>query len=173
MGTFRMLNNPGVMPGSQQFGIAEKSLDPTDLQEEVNRALSIMGKTQPCGVTPLIDHITEIKQSVQELAPKQHSDGTKVSTILATDGLPTDSCGYGGTAIRQQFMHALRSLEGLPVWLVVRLCTDEEAVVEFYNDLDNQLELSSKFNFTMFRITTWLINIKWMCLTILLRRQKK
>jgi len=110
--------------------------------EEVDRGMAIMETAQPGGVTPLIDHIIEIRESVSQLAPKLHSDGTKVSIILATDGLPTDARGHGGTAIQQQFVRALRSLEGLPVWLVVRLCTDEDAVVEFYNDLDNQLEIS-------------------------------
>jgi len=28
------------------------------------------------------------------------------------------------------------------VWLVIRLCTDEDKIVEFYNNLDEQLELS-------------------------------
>merc|ERR1712157_161158 len=44
--------------------------------------------------------------------------------------------------IQQEFKDCLRSLEGLPVWIVVRLCTDEDSVVEFYNDLDSELELS-------------------------------
>jgi hypothetical protein len=41
-----------------------------------------------------------------------------------------------------QFIKALRSLEGLPVWTVIRLCTDEDAVKRFYSSLDDQLELS-------------------------------
>lgn len=36
----------------------------------------------------------------------------------------------------------MRSLEGLPIWLVIRLCTDEDDVTKFYNDLDGMLELS-------------------------------
>jgi hypothetical protein len=43
-----------------------------------------------------------------------------------------------------EFQTALQSLEGLPVWVVVRLCTNEHQVVEFYNNLDSQLELSLK-----------------------------
>lgn len=140
--TFRMLNDPACGPNSQQFGIAEGSLDGRVLQEEVDRAIAIMKSAQPGGVTPLIRHIEEIRQSVLELEPVLREDGCRVAIILATDGLPTDERGYGGAGIQQQFVEALRALEGLPVWVVIRLCTDEEEVVNFYNNLDGQLELS-------------------------------
>merc|ERR1712013_877053 len=139
---FRMLNDPACGPGSQQFGVAEDSLDSRVLQEEVDRAIAIMKTAQPGGVTPLVQHVQEIAQSVKELEPQLRADGCRVAVILATDGLPTDERGYGGAAIQQQFVDALRGLEGLPVWVVIRLCTDEDDVVEFYNDLDEQLELS-------------------------------
>jgi hypothetical protein len=137
-----MLNDPAVGANSQQFGIAMESLDDRILQNELTRVRDIMGRAQPSGVTPLIEHILEIQQSVSELAPALRADGCRVVVILATDGLPTDDRGYGGKDIQQQFVQALRGLEGLPVWLVIRLCTDEEAVVNFYNELDGQLELS-------------------------------
>ncbi|KAL3804363.1 hypothetical protein HJC23_011291 [Cyclotella cryptica] len=140
--TFRMLNDPAVGPNSQQFGIAETSLDQNVIQGEVHRAVEIMKMAQPGGVTPLVEHILDIQQCVAELAPKLRADGCRVVIVLATDGLPTDDRGYGGSAIQQQFVQALRGLEGLPVWLVIRLCTDEEQVVNFYNELDGQLELS-------------------------------
>lgn len=66
----------------------------------------------------------------------------QVAVILATDGLPTDEQGYGGDEITEEFINSLRALEGLPVWMVIRLCTDEENVTEFYNNLDGKLELS-------------------------------
>eukprot|EP00584_Thalassiosira_punctigera_P012876 CAMPEP_0172552070 /NCGR_PEP_ID=MMETSP1067-20121228/43612_1 /TAXON_ID=265564 ORGANISM="Thalassiosira punctigera, Strain Tpunct2005C2" /NCGR_SAMPLE_ID=MMETSP1067 /ASSEMBLY_ACC=CAM_ASM_000444 /LENGTH=412 /DNA_ID=CAMNT_0013339985 /DNA_START=219 /DNA_END=1454 /DNA_ORIENTATION=+ len=140
--TFRMLNDPACGPNSQQFGIAESSLDPLVLQEEVDRSITIMKTAQPGGVTPLVKHVWEIAQSVRELEPQLRADGCRVAIILATDGLPTDERGYGGRAIQEQFVEALRGLEGLPVWVVVRLCTDEESVVTYYNELDSQLELS-------------------------------
>jgi hypothetical protein len=66
----------------------------------------------------------------------------QVAVILATDGLPTDDQGFGGEEITQEFIKALRALEGLPIWLVIRLCTDEDKVTDFYNELDGKLELS-------------------------------
>jgi hypothetical protein len=139
---FRMLNDPACGPNSQQFSIGEDSLDERVLQEEVDRAIAIMKSTQPGGVTPLIQHIEDIRQSVMELEPMLREDGCRVAIVLATDGLPTDDRGHGGPVIQQQFVEALRGLEGLPVWVVIRLCTDEDEVAKFYNGLDGQLELS-------------------------------
>jgi hypothetical protein len=59
-----------------------------------------------------------------------------VVITLATDGLPTDAEGNGGSFEQKAFVEALRMLEQLPIWLVIRLCTNEESVVEFYNMLD-------------------------------------
>ena len=76
------------------------------------------------------------------MANDLRASGRRVAIVLATDGLPTDERGVSGQYQQKQFVESLRMLEGLPVWVVVRLCTDEDEVVNFYNDLDEQLELS-------------------------------
>jgi Mg-chelatase subunit ChlD len=137
--TFRMLNDPGRVAGPQQFSVGTNA---DNADQELAVAQSVMWNSQPGGVTPLVQHIHEIRENVLELEPQLRENGTKVAIVLATDGLPTDPQGYSNFTVKQQFVQALRSLEGLPVWIVVRLCTDEDDVVEYYNDLDAQLELS-------------------------------
>merc|ERR1719473_1453223 len=58
--------------------------------------------------------------------------GETVTVILATDGLPNNS---------QTFELAMQQLQRLPVWLVVRLCTDDDSIVDYWNSLDEQLEM--------------------------------
>eukprot|EP00595_Chromulina_sp_UTEXLB2642_P002812 CAMPEP_0196768420 /NCGR_PEP_ID=MMETSP1095-20130614/42727_1 /TAXON_ID=96789 ORGANISM="Chromulina nebulosa, Strain UTEXLB2642" /NCGR_SAMPLE_ID=MMETSP1095 /ASSEMBLY_ACC=CAM_ASM_000446 /LENGTH=157 /DNA_ID=CAMNT_0042137973 /DNA_START=1716 /DNA_END=2189 /DNA_ORIENTATION=- len=36
----------------------------------------------------------------------------------------------------------MKPLETLPVWVVVKLCTDDERIVDFWNNIDSQLELN-------------------------------
>jgi len=135
---FRLLNDPGARVGSQQFEVASDNTTEND----VRRSIKIMQETIPGGVTPLTDHISEIYMVVDSLRPQLEAEGKKVAIILATDGLPTDSQGHHTEYDKKLFVDSLRRLEGLPVWLVIRLCTDEEDVVDFYNNLDEQLELS-------------------------------
>lgn len=140
---FRLLNHPGVHVGPQQFSIADAGgNDDNNIAQQVQQATRIMRRARPQGCTPLTSHILEIHQEVSRMAPGLRQQGQKVAIVIATDGLPTDEQGYSGFEQNQEFFHALRMLEGLPVWVVVRLCTDDEQVVDFYNDLDGQLELS-------------------------------
>merc|ERR1712224_504053 len=101
-----------------------------------------MGTVSPSGVTPLSDHVREIRSNVMAMKDQLSEMGQKVVIVLATDGLPSNPYGVSGQTELTEFKNAIRSLEGLPVWIVIRLCTDEDQVVEFYNNLDSELELS-------------------------------
>lgn len=138
--TFRLLNDPGSRVGPKIFDVANKGDHLID--NDVIVALSTIENASPSGVTPLSEHIHDIRQQIASMAPILHAEGRKVSIIIATDGMPTDNRGVGGSAQSQDFVNAMRSLEGLPVWITIRLCTDDDNIVEFYNDLDSQLELS-------------------------------
>ena len=76
------------------------------------------------------------------MLPQLRRTGRRVAVILATDGMPTNDQGDGGPTVTQEFVQALRALEGLPIWLVIRLCTDEDEITEFYNKLDALLGLN-------------------------------
>ena len=60
------------------------------------------------------------------------ANGQKACVIIATDGESSDG----------NIAEAMAPLKNLPVWVVVRLCTDEENIVQYWNNIDEQLELS-------------------------------
>jgi hypothetical protein len=136
----QLLNPPMLKQLAQRFSVCEH--DQEDVAFEVKNVIDTMNKTKPGGVTPLTQHIWDVQEQVLAMSHDLTQSGKRVVIILATDGLPTDERGYGGRSVTDEFVGALRSLEGLPVWLVIRLCTDEDDVTEFYNSLDSQLELS-------------------------------
>lgn len=137
---FRLLNDPGRLCGPQQFSIAEHGKEA--LSHDLAVAQSTILNTSPSGVTPLTDHLHEIRLNVQDMLPQLRRDGSKVAIVIATDGTPTNPQGLKSHTTDQEFVAALKGLEGLPVWVVVRLCTDNEEVVDYWNNLDAQLELS-------------------------------
>jgi hypothetical protein len=136
---FRLLNDPGRANGPQQFSIAERGDQLID--DDLAVAQSTMKNSTPCGVTPLIPHLRDIRAEIVAMEPRLRRDGTKVVLVIATDGLPTDDRGMCDDGLKERFAEILRSFEGLPVWVVVRLCTDDEQVVNYWNTVDRDLEL--------------------------------
>jgi len=136
---FRLLNDPGARVGPQEFSVLGKK---SVTQNDSDMVRSIMSKVRPSGFTPLRDHIFSIRDQILAYAEDLKSSGQKAVVVIATDGTPTDEVGISSEFARHQFIEAMRLLEGLPVWIVIRLCTDDDEVVEFYNELDEQLELS-------------------------------
>jgi len=63
--------------------------------------------------------------------------------VIVTDGLPTSGYHHlSGEQAQRELANELRRIgNDLPVHLVVRLCTDEDAVVDFYNSIDEEVEL--------------------------------
>jgi len=135
--SFRLLN---PTYGKEMFGVAERG--PENVQEDLMIALDTMYRVSPSGATPLAERVREIAVTVESMRDQLYSKGQKVAIVLATDGLPTDIYGNSNRSTKQEFKLALRSLEGLPVWVVIRLCTDDDDVVDFYNNIDSELELS-------------------------------
>jgi len=137
---FTFLNTNTVSAGGHSYyGISE--MGPDMIEEELESLLREISRTYPSGATPLEQRLNEIYTRIAPIAASLRKAGQKVVVCLATDGLPTDERGYQSDDIRSSFETALRRLmQDMPVWMVIRLCTSEEAVIQFYQNLDEQLE---------------------------------
>jgi hypothetical protein len=102
---FRLLNNCAPIavggPGDDGTGYAR-----------LMQALDL----PPSGGTPLCGHINAIVAEVTAMAPKLRADNKRVKLIIATDGEASDG----------DLAAAMAPLKSLPVWIVLRLCTQDE-----------------------------------------------
>jgi|TARA_B110001469_G_C9624719_1_gene311703 hypothetical protein len=80
--------------------------------------------------TPLAAATARIYLSILPKVQTLMKNQQQVCVVIATDGKPTDS----------GFQEALKQLQTLPVSVVIRLCTDDDEVVDYYNGLDAKLE---------------------------------
>jgi len=128
---FHLLN---PSPAGQYFVVADAGdscVGRVGAPADVATLKSVMA-TSPSGTTPLTEAVQLVMSLIAPAADKLRAHGQQAVVVLATDGLPNDP---------NSFLRALQSLQRLPVWLVVRLCTDEDDVVSYWSDLDAQLEM--------------------------------
>ena len=150
---FQLLN-PGY--DGEQF-LTCSNPNPELFKQEVAKTWKTIKLSFPQYKTPLSWHIQQIHDRVYRESNDLRARGERICVILATDGLPSDNPkGVRGGA-REAFRQALNSLHGLPVWVVVRLLTDEDNVVEYWNDLDQQVGCAVVFNAVVHRASNVLV----------------
>jgi hypothetical protein len=131
--TFRFLNHPKHTKGMpHEFTIRT--------EQDYAMAKTTMSMTQPEGITPLIDHIMALYDEILAMTDDLRQKGHKVVVVIATDGLPSDEYGESSPQMQEEFANALKKLQLLPVWIVIRLCTKDRRILNFYRKLDKKLE---------------------------------
>mmetsp|Transcript_36909 Transcript_36909/g.68107 ORF Transcript_36909/g.68107 Transcript_36909/m.68107 type:complete len:466 (+) Transcript_36909:60-1457(+) len=136
-----MLLNCGPPPLRE--GIDFVRIDPAKRQGSVASLMQMLDATGPHGTTPLADRIADISRRVQSEHAGLVQAGQHIMLTIATDGLPTAKHHTQTTSHdRTQFVQQLKRLMlEFPVHVVIRLCTDDNDVVEYYNQVEEDVEL--------------------------------
>ena len=130
--TFRFLNpTPGA---PHEFTVRNHDDDWAAAQAAVRQ-------TRPEGVTPLLAELELLHDRIAKMADEMRQAGQRAVVVIATDGLPSDEYGESSPKVQEAFAQALKQLQLLPVWIVMRLFTNEHSVVSYYRKLDKKLEL--------------------------------
>lgn len=136
---FMLLNEasrvPGVAPIEGQDFVRVEGSQARAIDDLEN----MLQSHPPMGGTPITQRLEEIATRIAGEAQSLASKGQIVYLTLATDGLPTtqDGCDDGQGMVQQLKLMA----NSLPLQMVIRLCTDDDQVVEFYNRIDEEYEL--------------------------------
>lgn len=125
--------------GDHKFSLCCGS--PDDVPDEVSRLKSALKHAallqDRC---PLSAQVHKISKIVSEIAPALNAHDQRITVVICTQGVPTDEQGTSTRAVQHEFWNELKALSKLPVKLIIRLCTDNEDVMNVYNKLDHQKE---------------------------------
>eukprot|EP01034_Spumella_vulgaris_P023153 gene23153-29346_t len=98
--------------------------------ERHNTLISLLDSS-PNGRTPLCGHIRQVTDAIRVVEYDLRRAGKKVLLTIATDGEATDG----------DLAQAMRPLTNLPVVVLIRFCTSEQGVLNYWNKIDQDLEL--------------------------------
>ena len=133
----RLVNDPGSIVGPQQLGVAAS--EHMSVDDELLRLTRLLN-CHPGGNTPLTVHLKDILASLRDADPNV-LEGQMISIVIVTDRLPADAEGMEGQDVNFEFLETLKEMQDFPVWIVIRLSTDERRVVDFYASLDRGIAI--------------------------------
>jgi hypothetical protein len=134
---FALLNAPSNGQ-PQYFSLAQA---PGNLANEQQILHSVLSQVIPNGPSPLTVQLQILYNYIVSISPELRAKHQTVPIIITTQGVPTNNTGESSVAVVQEFVQCLTALQALPVSLVLRLCTDDEKAMDFYNSLDSKVPL--------------------------------
>ena len=135
---FWLVNDPGPDVGNQRFSVACGSKE--DVREERETAHDIISNVPlEQKRNPLAFQLRRIERRIARKALGLTFNNKHIVLMLCTDGYLSDEFGCEGSAVNRDFVDSLVAISKLPVKIIVRLCTDDDSVTDFFNRLDSKL----------------------------------
>lgn len=144
---FLLLNPPALRDfAAFREGVDFAAVDAErgDTQTQMAVLDQMLRNTRPGGTTPLGERLREVQHRIQYDYFQLAQRGLRCVVIVATDGLPTCAgSNLPSPAAQQEVVQVLRRITcELRAFAVVRLTTDEDDVVAYYNRVDEEEELA-------------------------------
>lgn len=117
--------------GRDVFRIDDKLGDP---KTQIRNMAAKLSRTRPGGGTPLTQSLEYLRRQLHARRGELIERDRKVVLTIATDGVPTGP--------RDSFVQIIRQIaQELPVYIVIRLCTDNAELHDFYYGVDKEVEI--------------------------------
>jgi hypothetical protein len=130
---FRLLNNPDSQSSALNRPIRIGfNNSPTDNDSAYARLKEHLFENFPYGKTPLIQHLYEIVDIIKIYRNQLVENRQKAMILIATDGEVSDD----------EFDRILSQCKDLPITLIIRLCTNEVKIVNYWNEIERKEEFS-------------------------------
>jgi len=143
-----ILLNPSSHPerreGTDFACVNTSHCSPQEAEQQVAVVRRMLDRASPGGVTPISDRLEELHRRISQERQDLAARGQRVVLSLVTDGLPTSArSGMSTPQDKHRLVASLRKLTmDLPVYVVIRLVTDDDGVVDYYNGVDAEIELN-------------------------------
>ena len=86
---------------------------------------------EPSGTTPMCKQLLDVIEQLQCMEYELKASGKVAQLIIMTDCETTDG----------NLVDVLKPLEGMPLQIIIRMCTDERSVTEYWHNINAQLDL--------------------------------
>ena len=101
-----------------------------DNGESLAKVMTLLSET-PKGDTPICKQIKEITLRVKEMEEELISNETIALIIILSDGISTDG----------DVIESLKALEGTPIQIIIRVSSDESAIIEYWNEVSTRVDI--------------------------------
>lgn len=152
----------------QYFSLAQSG----NLIEEQQTLHNVLTYVLPNGPTPITPQLQLLHAYISSIASQLNARQYVVPIVITTQGLPTNANGETSSVVINEFFQMLQSFECLPVSIALRLCTDDDKAIDFYNSVDKRLKLDVLDDFYGEALEAYLRN-PWLTYGIALHRYRE
>ena len=111
------------------------------MEADVQLALQNVINAKTFGSISILERLREFTKRIQLIEKTLREHEQDAVCVFTVGDIPSDSSNQSSKIIKHAVVEGLLKFSRLPVQIVIRVCTDDEHVAEFYHNLMSELPL--------------------------------